>query len=192
MKDSIKQLVEAILSGENPDSIFSSIWNQKIFEAIKLKKQQISKTMFSPKKYREDAEWKEQEGSPVKEAADVDGEWRLVREIRNGKIIMVKRRISRKITESENIEEGIGRGDRADALGGKFRSAYTRGKEWDENTPKTYKKPEAEKLYHSVKFDQKDTAKAEGMRWDADKKMWYHTDKEKSKSSKFPRHEAKQ
>jgi hypothetical protein len=186
MDISIKKLVEAIISDENADAIFSAIWNEKIMEAVKTKKREISKSLVSKNKYREDAEWK-----PVQEANDVDGEWRLTREVRDGKIVMVKRRISRKVTESEEIEEGIGRGDRASALGG-FSSSYKRhGKEWDEDAPKTYTKPQSEKFYHQVKFDDKHKAKQEGMKWDAAAKKWYHTSKILSDNSSFPKDEAK-
>lgn len=48
-------------------------------------------------------------------------------------------------------------------------------------------KPAAEKIYHKVPFAKKDDAKAEGMKWDPEKKMWYHTSKYVSASSKFPK-----
>jgi hypothetical protein len=44
------------------------------------------------------------------------------------------------------------------------------------------------KLYHKVPFAQKDKAKAEGMKFDGDKKLWYHTNTVHSVGSSFPRH----
>lgn len=43
--------------------------------------------------------------------------------------------------------------------------------------------------YHKVPFHQKDDAKKEGMRFDSEHKMWYHTSTEKSKASKFSKAE---
>lgn len=45
----------------------------------------------------------------------------------------------------------------------------------------------SQKIYHNVPFKQKDQAKAEGMRFDGEKKKWYHTNGEKSKKSAFPK-----
>lgn len=45
----------------------------------------------------------------------------------------------------------------------------------------------SQKIYHNVPFKQKDQAKAEGMRFDGEKKKWYHTNGEKSKKSVFPK-----
>ena len=53
------------------------------------------------------------------------------------------------------------------------------------------KRPAAPRSYHQVPFHQKDSAKKEGMRWDAGKKKWYHTDAHKSKNSAFKLHESK-
>lgn len=50
-----------------------------------------------------------------------------------------------------------------------------------------YAKSSVPKIYHSVHFSEKDKAKGEGMRWDPDKKKWYHTDSVKSGSSAFPK-----
>ena len=43
--------------------------------------------------------------------------------------------------------------------------------------------PEAGRIYHVVPFAQKEQAKAEGMRWDAGAKKWYHTSASKSEFS---------
>lgn len=50
------------------------------------------------------------------------------------------------------------------------------------------KTTEPSKLYHKVPFAQKDKAKAEGMKFDGDKKLWYHTNTVHSVGSSFPRH----
>jgi hypothetical protein len=44
-----------------------------------------------------------------------------------------------------------------------------------------------QKIYHNVPFKQKDQAKAEGMRFDGEKKKWYHTSDQNSKKSAFPK-----
>lgn len=41
------------------------------------------------------------------------------------------------------------------------------------------------RIYHDVPFKRKDEAKAEGMKFDGDKKKWYHTDSTRSHYSKF-------
>lgn len=46
-------------------------------------------------------------------------------------------------------------------------------------------KPAATKHYHEVPYAKKEDAKAEGMKWHAEKKKWYHTDAGKSATSKF-------
>lgn len=46
-------------------------------------------------------------------------------------------------------------------------------------------KPAAQKHYHSVPYKDKEHAKGEGMKWDGDKRKWYHTDAGKSATSKF-------
>jgi hypothetical protein len=46
-------------------------------------------------------------------------------------------------------------------------------------------KPAATKHYHEVPYAKKEDAKAEGMKWHAEKKKWYHTDAAKSATSKF-------
>lgn len=43
------------------------------------------------------------------------------------------------------------------------------------------------RYYHRVPFAKKDEAKREGMRFDGQKKKWYHTDATKSKNSNFPK-----
>lgn len=43
----------------------------------------------------------------------------------------------------------------------------------------------SDKIYHKVFFNDKDKAKAEGMKWNPEVKMWYHTDPEKSAKSQF-------
>ncbi len=45
-----------------------------------------------------------------------------------------------------------------------------------------YSKP---KHFHEVPYKDKEHAKGEGMRWDNDKRKWYHTDAGKSATSKF-------
>ena len=54
---------------------------------------------------------------------------------------------------------------------------------YGQNNP--YKAPPLAKIYHNVPFKQKEEAKAEGMKFDGDKKKWYHTNPESSKNSKF-------
>lgn len=54
---------------------------------------------------------------------------------------------------------------------------------YGQNNP--YKAPPLAKIYHNVPFKQKEEAKAEGMKFDGDKKKWYHTNPESSKKSKF-------
>jgi hypothetical protein len=44
------------------------------------------------------------------------------------------------------------------------------------------------KYYHEVPFADKSHAKAEGMKFDGDKKKWYHTSQYDSSKSKFKRH----
>jgi hypothetical protein len=56
------------------------------------------------------------------------------------------------------------------------------GDDRDAPTPKPA--PE-KKFYHEVPFSQKDDAKKEGMRWDPEKKKWYHSGPYTSASSKF-------
>lgn len=58
-----------------------------------------------------------------------------------------------------------------------------------ESPRKRFSSASTTKTYHKVPFTKKDDAKKEGMRWDSDKKKWYHTDPHKSKSSQFPLHE---
>lgn len=41
------------------------------------------------------------------------------------------------------------------------------------------------KHYHSVPYKDKEHAKGEGMKWDKEKRSWYHTDAGKSATSKF-------
>ena len=82
----------------------------------------------------------------------------------------------------------------------KHTSAYSRGKEWDEGDDKPIRKrypskpatKAAPEGFHpmKVKFADKDKAKAEGMKWHADKKVWYHTSEEKAKKSSFERHQS--
>lgn len=45
--------------------------------------------------------------------------------------------------------------------------------------------PVGGKFWHNVKFADKNAAKAEGMRFDPTRKMWYHTDAKKSRMSAF-------
>lgn len=45
------------------------------------------------------------------------------------------------------------------------------------------------KIYHNVPFAKKDDAKKEGMKWDTDRKKWYHTDHTASANSKFRKEE---
>lgn len=40
---------------------------------------------------------------------------------------------------------------------------------------------------HKVGFQDKEKAKAEGMRWHPEKKSWYHSTKDKSDKSEFPK-----
>ena len=44
---------------------------------------------------------------------------------------------------------------------------------------------EPARIYHKVPYAQKDDAKKEGMKWDGDKKKWYHTTSQASNISKF-------
>lgn len=108
------------------------------------------------------------------------------------KIADIKSDLTKNLFSEESIEEGIGRGDRYSALSNNFRGAYSRGKEWDEDAPKYYKKSTPKKIYHDVKFSDKDKAKAEGMRFDGETKKWYHTDSEKSSKSSFPKLQLKE
>lgn len=48
----------------------------------------------------------------------------------------------------------------------------------------------ATKHFHSVPYDKREHAKAEGMKWDKGEKKWYHTDAGKSATSKFPKHKS--
>lgn len=47
-------------------------------------------------------------------------------------------------------------------------------------------KAEPVKHLHQVKYNDRDAAKAEGLRWDPQEKSWYHTDHQRSVDSKFP------
>lgn len=60
------------------------------------------------------------------------------------------------------------------------KSWYSRKRPSDYSSSST-----SQKIYHNVPFKQKDQAKAEGMRFDGEKKKWYHTNAEKSKNSAF-------
>lgn len=55
----------------------------------------------------------------------------------------------------------------------------------DYYSKKRQNRPSAPRHYHQVPFAKKDEAKKEGMRFDGQKKKWYHTDSNKSKSSAF-------
>lgn len=85
----------------------------------------------------------------------------------------------------------------SDKEGGKQwqRSWYTRNNKNPERyTPsgsKTTSKS-ATKIYHNVAFKDKEAAKKEGMRFDGDKKKWYHTDASKSNASNFPKHKVEE
>jgi hypothetical protein len=99
--------------------------------------------------------------------------------------------------EESELDESryIGRGVPYRGIGG------ARGREDDEGWERTAKEDEewnrkqkhttqpSEKIYHKVPFKQKDEAKAEGMRFDGDKKKWYHSSAEKSNNSKFQKEE---
>lgn len=69
----------------------------------------------------------------------------------------------------------------------KQQSLYTRSG-YRRATPTTTRpagnKP-ATRYYHKVDFADRGLAKAEGMKWDSDKKKWYHTDARKSINSAF-------
>ena len=75
---------------------------------------------------------------------------------------------------------------------GNFVSDKSGGKNWQRSWTKR-KRPSGftsalqpgARIYHNVPFKQKDEAKAEGMKFDGDKKKWYHTDSTRSHYSKF-------
>jgi hypothetical protein len=78
--------------------------------------------------------------------------------------------MSKREFKRRELEHELGHEDRAERQRKSFRS-YTN----------------QQKHYHNVPFAKKDDAKKEGMRFDGDKKKWYHTDASKSKSSAFPK-----
>lgn len=95
---------------------------------------------------------------------------------------------SERFTDEHGIEwndEGMGRdvhGNEYEFRNGKkirVSSAFQKGK--------SHSNPYKLKFHHDVPFHKKDEAKAEGMRWDPDRKKWYHGDAGKSVKSKFPR-----
>jgi len=57
----------------------------------------------------------------------------------------------------------------------------------DMGAPKKSTPKSTVRHYHDVSFQKKDAAKHEGMAFDWDKKLWYHSDEHKSKASAFKR-----
>lgn len=96
-----------------------------------------------------------------------------------------------KMSESETLSEmrryRSSYDPNRDYKGGAFKFGK---KEWDEEPvrPKSTKKDTG---FHPMKvgFADKDKAKAEGMKWHPEKKVWYHTSAEKANNSSFQRHE---
>lgn len=84
-----------------------------------------------------------------------------------------------------------------EAVGG-FGSHYSRSEKHAEigadhdDDYKPSRPAQQHKIYHKVAFKDKDAAKAEGMRYDGDKKKWYHTSAHKSNASKFVKEEVEE
>lgn len=57
------------------------------------------------------------------------------------------------------------------------------------SSPKPAPKSEEGFYPMKVKFDDREKAKSEGMKWHPDKKVWYHEKEDKASSSSFKRHE---
>lgn len=74
-------------------------------------------------------------------------------------------------------------GDGIDGAGNLYQMQH--GKIVKIGKPSRLSNQPTKKYYHRVSFAQKDQAKAEGLRWDPEKKMWYHTSELNSRKSKF-------
>lgn len=127
------------------------------------------------------------------------GNWEATQDIKPGKHVEMRHHTGKRVTvhvkEEVEIDEAYGRDlDWGSMSKRQFkhaelehelrhevaprRSSYGARRSSAPSTPQT-------KIYHKVPFAQKDDAKAEGMRFDGDKKKWYHTDANKSSQSKF-------
>ena len=99
--------------------------------------------------------------------------------------------------DSENFEEAYYRSYRGE-LGLASKRSFKRNElehelrhEVEPRRPSYTPRPSTPqaKIYHKVPYAQKEDAKKEGMRWDPDKKKWYHSDHAKSSASKFQKEE---
>lgn len=136
MTNEVKNLVDAIVAGEDYNKAFDKAWNNVIANKLNYLQKEVSANFFNV---------------------------------------------------PENVEEGIGSGGRASALSGPaFRStrSYSSKLSAERNDLRKPSAPST-KIYHNVPFADKDKAKAEGMRFDGDKKKWYHTSQEASNKSSF-------
>jgi len=140
MSEEVKNLVDALVAGEDYSKAFDKAWNNVLANKLEELQKKVSANFF-----------------------DVP----------------------------ESVEEGFGGGGRASALSGPtFRSTRSySSKLADERADLSKPKVQApvKKIYHNVPFADKDKAKSEGMRFDGDKKKWYHTSTEASNKSSFPK-----
>lgn len=185
----VKDLLQAIISEEGYNEAFKAVMAEKIYMRLEEKKLLVAQSIFEEKCCSCDEPQKTNMGKcsicsmPIRNAKDPEGvpeeKWKAFNEDWGS---YSKSEFKRREMEHEHRHEDDGFERR--------RLAQTRKSRFKPMS--IGQSTTSNKIYHSVPYAKKDEAKKEGMRFDGEKKKWYHTDSEKSKKSAFAVHQIKE